>query len=262
VVAPSRPIVGLTAYRQTTTWWSWERDAALVPGPYLDAVESAGGVPVVVPPSGPGAHGVPAVRAGHRAPDPARVLAVLDAVVLVGGGDLDPARYGQTPDARSAGVNGYRDELEIGLVQAALRADLPVLAVCRGLQVLNVALGGELVQHLPGPVGPAHQPGAGLFAPVSVATEEGSEVRRLYGERAEVLCSHHQAVGRLAPGLAVTARSGDGVVEAVEMPGRRFVVGVQWHPEEAGDTRLFRALVEAADPAADAPRAVRARTGP
>ncbi len=254
----SHPLIGLTAYRQTTAWWSWQRDAALVPGPYLDAVETAGGIPLVIPPSGAPVGDPPAAL---PAADLDRVLGVLDGLVLVGGGDVGAARYGRVADPRNAGTNPQRDELEIGLVQAAVRSDLPVLAICRGLQVLNVALGGELVQHLSGPTGATHQPEPGAFGPVPVATEPGSVVRRLYGERTEVLCSHHQAVAALAPSLVVTARSADGVVEAVELPGHRFVVGVQWHPEEAGDTRLFRALVEATRLSVDTVPAVVAGAG-
>ena len=130
-------------------------------------------------------------------------------------------------------------------MDAALRTDLPVLAVCRGIQILNVALGGDLVQQLPDLVGSnATSLARERLGSVEVVTEPRSAVRRLFGERAEVLCSHHQAIGRLGRDLVVTARSGDGVIEAVELPGQRFVVGVQWHPEETGDRRLFDALVE------------------
>ncbi len=172
------------------------------------------------------------------------MASVLDGLVLIGGGDVDAARYGADPDPRNGGTSGERDELELGLLGAALERDLPLLAICRGMQVLNVHLGGDLVQQLPDRLRTtAHQPRPGAFGPVAVATEEGSAVRRLLGARAEVLCSHHQALGRLGAGLVVTARSEDGVVEAVELPGYRFVVGVQWHPEETGDNRLFEALV-------------------
>ncbi len=250
-----RPLIGLTSYRQTTSWWSWERDAALVPGSYLDVVEVAGGQPLLIPPSrtrvpdddpqggaGPTAGPVSGFE---------RVLAALDGLVLTGGGDVAPGRFGQRADPHTDGADRDRDELELGLVQAALAADLPVLAVCRGLQVLNVALGGDLVQHLPEPAGSVHRPRPGVFGPVRVTTEPSSTVRRLIGESAEVQCSHHQAIAALAPGLVVTATSTDGVVEAVELPGHRFVIGVQWHPEEVGDSRLFEALVAAARSSAD-----------
>jgi putative glutamine amidotransferase len=238
--AGSRPLIGVTMYRQTTSWWSWERDAALVPGAYLDVVEAAGGEALLLPPRGEGAP--------PGGPDrPHRVVALLDGLVLIGGGDVEAARYGARPDPRNGGASSPRDELEMGLTAAALAHGLPLLAICRGMQVLNVSLGGDLVQQLPDRVGAtSHQPRPGAFGPITVVTEEGSTVRRLFGERAEVLCSHHQAIDRLGQGLVVTARSEDGVVEAVELPGRHFVVGVQWHPEETGDRRLFEALVDAA----------------
>jgi gamma-glutamyl-gamma-aminobutyrate hydrolase PuuD len=261
-----RPLIGLTAYRQTTAWWSWERDAALVPGSYLDVVEAAGGQPVLIPPSrtagqeGPG--GATEVSSvGQLTEEFDRLLGALDALVLTGGGDLGADRYGQPADPHNSGTSERRDHLELGLVRAALAADLPVLAVCRGLQVLNVALGGDLVQHLPDTtVGSTHQPQPGEFAPVQVTTEPSTTVRRLYGEHAQVSCSHHQAVAAVARGLVVSARSADGVIEAVEMPDRRFVVGVQWHPEEEGDTRLFEALISATPSVARPPPVASARS--
>ena len=238
--AGPRPVIGVTMYRQTTSWWSWERDAAVVPGAYLDVVEAAGGEALLLPPRGEGA--APGGTDRYH-----RVVALLDGLVLIGGGDLDAARYGAQPDPRNGGTSGERDELELGLLGTALERDLPILAICRGMQALNVSLGGDLVQQLPDLVGATrHQPRPGAFGPITVVTEEGSTVRRLFGERADVLCSHHQALDRLGAGLVVTARSEDGVVEAVELPDRPFVVGVQWHPEETGDVRLFEALVHAA----------------
>ena len=231
------PLVGVSMYRQVTSWWSWERDAALVPGAYLDLITAAGGQPVLVPPdSGSGT-----VQAGLG-----RLVAKLDALVLIGGGDVDPARYGRDPDSRDAGTSPARDDLEFGLLDIALGRDLPVLAICRGMQLLNVRLGGDLVQHLPDLLGTiVHQPRPGAFGEVPITTAEGSEVRAVLGERLDVLCSHHQAVGALGAGLVATAWSGDGVVEAVELSGHRFVVGVQWHPEESSDRRLFDALLTA-----------------
>ena len=246
-----RPLIGVSAYRQTTSWWAWERDAALVPGTYLDVLEAAGGQAVLIPP--PGAGSCAASEGTGRASTTDRqgpldpLVAALDGLVLIGGGDIDSGRYGQVADPRNGGVNDGRDDVELALLDAALRADVPVLAVCRGIQILNVHLGGDLVQQLPDLLGSNdHQPRPGAFGPVTVTTEPGSTVRRLLGERADVLCCHHQAVGTLGRDLVVTARSGDGVIEAVELPGHRFVVGVQWHPEETGDRRLFEALVDAA----------------
>jgi gamma-glutamyl-gamma-aminobutyrate hydrolase PuuD len=237
-------------YRQTTSWWSWERDAALVPGVYLDVVEESGGQPVLIP---PGTGVVGGSEGGGNRDDRSEhldgLMAVLDGLVLIGGGDIDAQRYGQCPDPRNGGTSLQRDQLELGLLTAALRADLPLLAVCRGMQLLNVGRGGDLVQQLPEVVGSTrHQPRPGEFGPIEVTTEHGSIVRTLFGERTAVLCSHHQAIGALGRDLRVTARSDDGVIEAVELVGHRFVVGVQWHPEESGDTRLFAALVAAANP--------------
>jgi len=239
----ARPLVAVTTYRQETRWWSWDRDAAVVPGGYLDMVVAAGGWPVLVPPVGegePDPAGVTATAVGA-------VLDAVDALVVIGGGDVVAARYGQQPDGRNGGMNDRRDELELQLLDAAVERDLPVLAICRGHQVLNVLFGGTLAQQLPDLVGSTrHQPAAGAFGEMTVVCEPGTHVHRLLGDRTEVLCSHHQAVDALGESLLVSARSDDGVVEAVEVLGRTFVVGVQWHPEENGDTRLFTGLVEAA----------------
>jgi gamma-glutamyl-gamma-aminobutyrate hydrolase PuuD len=252
---PTRPLIGVTTYRQVTSWWAWERDAALVPGLYLDMVEAAGGQPVLLPP--------PIDRATDDVESAVeRLVSVLDGLVLIGGGDIDARRYGHEPDPRNGGTNDGRDQLELALLAAAMRCDLPVLAVCRGLQILNVALGGDLVQQLPEVLGTTdHQPRMGAFGRVAVTTEPGTMVRTVLGERVEALCSHHQAIGRLGDGLVVGARSSDGVVEAVELPGHRFVIGVQWHPEEVGDTRLVEAMVAAIGAGATAGAGVTAGAG-
>jgi gamma-glutamyl-gamma-aminobutyrate hydrolase PuuD len=233
----------VSTYRQVASWWSWERDAALVPGAYLDLVTAACGQPVLLPPENDTA---PAHPAAARAAAE-RLVGMLDALVLTGGGDVEADRYGQQADPHCTGANVARDELELALLDAAFDRDLPLLAICRGMQVLNVGLGGSLVQHLPERVGTIlHQPRPGAFGEVAVTTAEGSEVRRVLGERLKVLCSHHQAVATLGERLVATAWSEDGVIEAVELPGHRFAVGVQWHPEESGDVRLFEALVTVA----------------
>lgn len=215
------PLVGLTCYRQVAAWGAWERPAALLPVAYVDTVAQAGGRPLVVPPCEPGMDG-----AGE-------VVAAIDALVLVGGEDI--------------GDDPLRDASELALLSAALDATLPVLAVCRGHQLLNVHLGGTLVPHLPDVLGnDAHRPARGQFAPMTIAVAAGSRVAQAMGERCTVSCSHHQGIADLGRGLLPTARSADGVIEAVEAEGEGFVVGVQWHPEEDRDTRLFAALVEAA----------------
>ena len=242
------PLIGVTTYRQDTKWWAWDRDAALVPGGYLDLVAAAGAQPLLVPPAAESK-----VAIGHGSGrDQAdgglqRLVEVLDGLVLIGGGDVGSSHYGDDPDPRSGGTSEARDRLELELLSLALEADLPVLAICRGLQVLNVLLGGTLTQWLPDRVGgTGHQPRQGAFGPVSVTTVAGSAVRRVLGGQVDVLCSHHQAVATLGEGLVVTATSEDGVIEAVELPDHTFVVGVQWHPEETADGRLFDALAEAA----------------
>ena len=229
-------------YRVAASWSAWEvEDVALVPGSYLDMIEDAGGLPVLIPP--PGRQGRGGTETGDRC---TRMIENVDGLVLIGGGDIVPGRYGQSADRHTVGENDQRDELELGLLAEALRRDMPVLAICRGVQLLNVHLGGDLVQHLPDRLGSTtHLPRPGGYGPVVVLTEPGSMVRDLFGARTEVVCSHHQSLDRLGDGLAVTARSEDGVVEAVELAGHRFVLGVQWHPEASGDRTLFEALVEA-----------------
>ena len=231
------PIVGVTTYHQQASWGPWDRLAAVLPASYVDTVAAAGGCPVLLSPAQTG------IDTDEVA---SSVVGAIDALVLVGGGDIDPARYGQSADPATSGVDPGRDASELALLRAALAVDLPVLAVCRGMQLLDVELGGTLFQHVPDVVGhDGHQPARGFFADVEVTTEPGSAVAKILGEKATVACSHHQAIDRLGDGLVVTARSADGIAEAVELPGARFVVGVQWHPEEHGGQRLFRALVEA-----------------
>ncbi|WP_103382243.1 gamma-glutamyl-gamma-aminobutyrate hydrolase family protein [Pseudonocardia dioxanivorans] len=230
------PVVGLTAYRERARYWFWDHSATLLPDTYVEMVVAAGGAPVLLP------------------PDPAAVGAVerLDALVITGGSDLDPARYGALPHEKTQPARPRRDATELAAVRAAVDRGIPVLGVCRGAQVLNVALGGTLHQHLPDLGATAHGARPPEFATVDVALDAGSTVGRLLGDRVTVRCLHHQAVDRLGEGLRVTARAADGVVEAVELGGHPFVVGVQWHPEQDGaDLRLVRGLVEAAARARD-----------
>jgi putative glutamine amidotransferase len=230
------PIVGVTTYRQQASWGAWDRPAAVLPASYVDTVAAAGGSPVLLPP----------YESATAEGTASSIIARLDALVLVGGGDLDPGCYGQEPHPSTSGVDAGRDASELGLLGAALGAELPVLAICRGMQVLNVYLGGTLVQHVPDVVGhEGHRPAAGCFAAVEVVTEPGSMVAKIWGERTTVRCSHHQAIEALGRGLVVTARSADGLIEAVELPEAPFVVGVQWHPEEDLDLRPFQALLDA-----------------
>ncbi|HEY5250664.1 MAG TPA: gamma-glutamyl-gamma-aminobutyrate hydrolase family protein [Acidimicrobiales bacterium] len=231
------PLVGVTTYRQEATWGPWQRPAAVLPASYVDCVAAVGGRPLLLPPcSGPGGADASA----------ADVVSVLDALVLVGGGDMDPTCYGSVPDPATSGVDRDRDDGELALLAAALDAHLPVLAICRGLQVLNVHFGGTLIQHLPDVIGHAgHRPAVGCFGSTEVRIESGSLLSKILDESVTVACSHHQAIDRLGLGLVVTASAPDEVIEAVELPSASFVVGVEWHPEEDGDLRLFEALLRA-----------------
>jgi putative glutamine amidotransferase len=233
------PLIGISTYVADVAWASWERRAAVLPASYFELVAAAGGRPLLLPPASTGPGGPEAGAA--------EVIAVLDGLVLTGGGDVDPAAYGEEPDPEVGGVDPNRDASERALLAAALEADLPVLAICRGCQVLNVFLGGTLHQHLPDVVGNVdHRRQPMLFEDVEVQTVPGTTAASVFGAGTTVLCSHHQAVRDLGRGLAVTARAGDGVVEAVELPSARFVLAVQWHPEEAMDQRPFDALLNAA----------------
>jgi anthranilate synthase component 2/putative glutamine amidotransferase len=230
-------VIGLTTYSEPATMLVWQREFAMLHATYVAATERAGGIAVLLPPQRAGAE-----RAGAD-----EVLDRVDGLVLTGGADVDPRRYGAAPAAPTSRPRVLRDEWEIALTRAALHRDLPLLAICRGLQVLNVALGGSLHQHLPEVTGhEGHQPGPGVFGAVDVHAEPGTRTAELTGPRVRVSCHHHQAIARLAPGLKVTGRAGDGTVEAAEVHGQAFAVGVQWHPEESSqDVRLFAALVEA-----------------
>jgi gamma-glutamyl-gamma-aminobutyrate hydrolase PuuD len=233
------PLIGLTTYVADASWGSWERRAAVLPASYFELVASAGGRPLLLPPTGTSPDG-PGAAADE-------VVAVLDGLVLTGGGDVDPLAYGEDPEPEVAGVDLARDESERAMLAAALRIVLPVLAICRGCQVLNVELGGSLHQHLPDVVGHTeHRSAPYVFGDVAVATAPGSVTAAVFGDEPTVRCSHHQAIRELGGGLVATASTADGVVEAVELPSARFVLGVQWHPEEGRDQRPFDALVTAA----------------
>ncbi len=225
-----RPLVGITSYLERAAWGVWDQPAALVPQLYVDAVTKSGGVPVLLPPQ-TGGHG--------------RLLDRLDGLVLAGGPDIDPARYGAPAHPRTGAPHETRDGWEFELLRDALDQDLPVLGVCRGMQLLNVALGGDLVQHLPERVGgEEHQIAPATFNRQPVVISAGSRLGEIMGHSAKVPCYHHQAVGRLGSGLRATAWSADESVEAVELPDRSFALGVQWHPEaDPSDTRLFDAFI-------------------
>jgi putative glutamine amidotransferase len=225
----TRPIIGITSYAEQAQWGVWDAPAALIPMAYVQAVERAGGRPLLVPPSENGLE---------------ETLDALDGLLFSGGADLDPDLYGAERHPATDGVRADRDRAELALLQAALERDMPVLAVCRGSQVFNVALGGDLVQHLPDVVGDEkHKHTPGVFADHDVDVKAGTRLQRLVGDRAPVKSHHHQGYGRLGEGLVESARAEDGTIEAFEDPSRRFALGVLWHPEEGEDFALFEELV-------------------
>lgn len=224
-----RPVIGITSYAQDARWGVWHVPAALVPLSYVHAVEKAGGRPVLIPPSDEGIE---------------ETLDAVDAVVFSGGADVDPAHYGAEPHPETDLPQTRRDAAEMALLHAALDRDMPVLAICRGFQLLNVARGGDLIQHLPEEVGhDQHKRVPGEFALHPVEIRPGTRLESIVGGGSHVTSHHHQAVGRLGEGLVETAWADDGTLEGLEDPSRRFVVGVQWHPEAGGDHALFVALV-------------------
>ncbi len=224
------PVIGLTGYCERAAFGVWDVDTVLLPRSYIDMVADAGGVPVLLAPR------VESAWAVDR----------LDAVVLTGGADIAADRYGAAAHPRAGSSRPDRDATELAVLARALQRGLPVLGVCRGAQLLNVALGGSLVQHLPDVVGhDGHNPRPGVYGTVGVELEPAGRVGALLGPRVRAQCHHHQAIERLADGLVVTGRAEDGTVEAVELADRDFVLGVQWHPEQ-DDLRLFSALVDAA----------------
>lgn len=234
----TKPIIGVTTYLEQATSGVWDVRAAFLPEVYLKGVTEAGGVAVLLPPQEADAETI------------ARVLDGLDGLVLSGGKDVDPARYGSEPHPATDAPRRDRDAWEHALLQSAIARGLPFLAICRGMQLLNVSLGGSLVQHLPDVIGSdRYNLGGGVFAENPVDVDAGSRLSRILGDerRITVQSYHHQALDRVADGLAVTARGDDGVVQAVELDAVPYGVAVQWHPEEdAHDRRLFASLVDAA----------------
>jgi putative glutamine amidotransferase len=237
---PAAPLIGLTVYREVAAWGVWHQRADLLPAQYAEAVTAVGGVPVLLPPTTtPGAAEAAVAR--------------LDGLVISGGADVDPARYGAEPHARTAGWRPDRDAWESALLDAAEAVALPVLGVCRGMQLMAVHAGGALDQHTPDLVGhEQHSPGGDAFGEVLVRTERGSRVATLVGDELTVSCHHHQSVAD-HPGFVPSARAVDGTLEAMEAAGDRFCVAVQWHPETAADVGLLAGLVAAATAYRSAP---------
>jgi putative glutamine amidotransferase len=223
------PLIGITSYVEQARWGVWDQRAVLIPESYVTMVHEAGGRAVVVPP----------LEVGGT-----ELISRLDGLVLAGGADVSPDRYGACAHPLTV-ARPDRDGGELAVLAAALEADRPVLGVCRGMELLAVAYGGTLHQHLPEVLGAkVHQPEPGVYGSHPARFVVGSRAAKIFGQTAEVNSYHHQAVDD--PGrLRVTGQAPDGTIEAVEDPAKRFVFGVQWHPEAAADVRPFAALVEA-----------------
>ncbi|MEE1752583.1 gamma-glutamyl-gamma-aminobutyrate hydrolase family protein [Streptomyces sp. SP18CS02] len=228
-----KPLIGVTTYLDPARWGVWEMPAALLPEAYPRLVRAAGGVAAMLPPDGPSAA--------------ADLVARLDGLVIAGGADVDPARYGAERDPRTGPPARERDAWELALIEAALATGTPLLGICRGMQLLNVARGGTLVQHLDGHVDGVGVPGLHKVEPVP-----GTLYASLVPETADVPTYHHQAVESLGDGLMASAHAVDGTVEAVELPGPAWALGVQWHPEMGTDLRVMEGLVRATS-SADGP---------
>jgi len=236
-------VIGICAALERAKWSVWDQPATLLPLNYVTAIQRAGGLAIMLPPD------------GRIADEPDELLALLDGLILAGGADIDPASYGQPADPQTIGTVPERDRFEIALAQAAIERDLPLLGICRGMQLLNVACGGTLLQHLPDRLGHGeHRRVSGSFegAEHDVELGERTLAQAAAGERTHSTKSHHhQGVDRLGAGLLVSGVSAmDGLAEAIELSGKRFVLGVQWHPEADPDSTIIGALVQAAARAA------------
>lgn len=242
------PVIGISCYSLRARWGKWDDVADLLPHRYVDMVAHAGGLPVLLPPT----------------EQVADVLPRLDGLILSGGSDVEPSRYGAARDPAAGPFFPVRDAAELELCRHALAAGLPVLGICRGLQLINVALGGTLHQHLPDVVGnDSHSPQETGYGSHKVSVASGSQLAAILGRsEAAVPTHHHQAIDALGAGLVATAWADDGVIEAAELQSgghsptaprdgqpyasSQFMVAVQWHPEVGEDPSLFRALVAAA----------------
>ena len=229
-----RPVIGITAAIEHASWAAWDQvEGNVSQRTYSVRVAAAGGLPLVLP----------ADEASAESPE--QLLGLLDGLLLSGGADLDPGSYGSEPDPRTSNHRAERDRFELSLARAAIAADLPVLGVCRGMQLLNVACGGTLIQHLPDSERHLHTPGR--FSDHDVRLEPGSLAAAAAGtERLSASSHHHQGIERLGTGLTATgwAEPGD-AIEAIEARDREFVLGILWHAEEQESSRVIASFVEA-----------------
>jgi putative glutamine amidotransferase len=236
--AVSRPVIGICTSLARASWGPWgEVVCDLSPRAYSLAVQDAGGLAVLLPPD------------DRTAEQPSELLALLDGLMLAGGADVDPASYGARPHDETRDAWPERDRFELALAHAALERDMPVLGICRGMQMLNVACGGTLTQHLPEVVGDdRHRHTPGTYSDHSVVVAEGSLAAQAVGSgRAAVKSHHHQGLDELGEGVTAVAWSeGDDVVEAIELPGKAYALGVLWHPEEDERSAVIKSLVDAA----------------
>ena len=232
----SRPLVGICAAVEQARFGPWDQPAVLLPRGYSDAVQAAGGVAVLLPPD------------DSLVDSPSDVLDSLDGLLLAGGRDIDPLTYGASPDPSVGETSPERDRFELALLSAALDRNMPVLGVCRGMEMLNVACGGTLVQHLEGELLERHRHTPGMFSDHSVELTLDSLAARAAGAGVlDVRSHHHQAIDELGEGLVVSGSCpDDGLAEAVELPDKRFALGVLWHPEEDARSGVIGALVQAA----------------
>ena len=232
-----RPVIGICSALEDVSWANWTLLANVSPRSYTLTVQAAGGMALLLPPD------------DEAAEQPSEMLDLIDGLMLSGGSDVDPGSYGAVPHPETRGTWPERDRFELALTHAALERDMPVLGICRGFQLLNVACGGTLDQHLPDRLGnDDHRHTPGTFGDHEVRIQEGTlAARAVGGGHSSVKSHHHQGIDELGEGLvAVGWSDGDDVVEAVELPDKPYALGVLWHPEEDERSNVIGSLVDAA----------------